>query len=205
MNEPTVSIIDDDPAVRQSLTVLLQSMDYSPQAYGSVQEFLKQGGHARRGCILLDVRLPGTSGLELLEQLAQQQARPAVIVISAYGDVPTVVRAMKAGARNFLEKPCREQQLWEAVEEALRWDARNRRRCRRRLRIQRRLALLTAGEREVLRRLVAGKSNRATAAQLKLSVRTIEVRRAKLMRKLGVRGKADLLRYALRTGLLPPA
>ena len=115
--EPTVFIIDDDPAVRQALTVLVRSMRLRAEAYESAQQFLDAFDPTRPGCLLLDVRMPGISGLELLEQLSRNEVRLPAIVMSAYGDVPMVVRAMKAGALNFLEKPCRDQQLWEAIQE----------------------------------------------------------------------------------------
>lgn len=124
--EPTVFIVDDDPAVRQALTVLIRSMHLAAEAYDSAQQFLENGAAARPGCLLLDVRMPGISGLELLERLNRSEVHMPAIVISAYGDVPMVVRAMKAGAVNFLEKPCRDQQLWEAIQEAIRWDATHR-------------------------------------------------------------------------------
>ena len=124
--EPTVFIIDDDPAVRQALTVLVRSMHLRAEAYESAQQFLDTFDSTRPGCLLLDVRMPGISGLELLERLSRDDLRLPAIVMSAYGDVPMVVRAMKAGALNFLEKPCRDQQLWEAIQEALKWDAAHR-------------------------------------------------------------------------------
>ena len=124
--EPTVFIIDDDPAVRQALTVLVRSMHLRAEAYESAQQFLDAFDRSRPGCLLLDVRMPGISGLELLEQLGRDERHMPAIVMSAYGDVPMVVRAMKAGALNFLEKPCRDQQLWEAIQEGLRWDAAHR-------------------------------------------------------------------------------
>jgi two-component system, LuxR family, response regulator FixJ len=195
--EPTVFIIDDDPAVRQALTVLVRSMRLRAEAYDSAQQFLNAFDSSRPGCILLDVRMPGISGLELLEQLSDNDARLPAIVMSAYGDVPMVVRAMKAGALNFLEKPCRDQQLWEAIQEAVKWDAVNRQQVALRTKATHRLGRLTAGENDVLRLLIDGKSNKTIAAELDLSVRTIEVRRAKLMKKMKAESLAELLRLAL--------
>ena len=120
--EPTIFIVDDDPAVRQSLTVLVRSMHLQAETFESAQQFLDAFDPTRPGCLLLDVRMPGISGLELLEQFNREEMPLPAIVMSAYGDVPMVVRAMKAGALNFLEKPCRDQQLWEAIQEALKWD-----------------------------------------------------------------------------------
>jgi len=195
--EPTVFIVDDDPAVRQALSVLVASMRLRAETYASAQGFLDQYDASKPGCMLLDVRMPGISGLELLERLTQRADHVPVIIISAYGDVPMVVRAMKAGALSFLEKPCRDQQLWETIQEALKWDTENRKRLARKARIERQIARLTAGEREVLEMLVEGKSNKAIAAELGLSVRTIEVRRAKVMQKMGADSLAELVRLAV--------
>ena len=196
-NEPTVFIIDDDPAVRQALTVLVKSMHLLPEAYASAEEFLDTYDAKRPGCMLLDVRMPGIGGLELLERLGTQEVHVPVIVISAFGDVPMVVRAMKSGAATFLEKPCRDQQLWEAIQDALKWDEKNRKRLARKGRIERRIARLTDGEREVLAMLGDGLSNKMIAAQLGLSVRTIAVRRAKVMDKMEADSRAELIRLTL--------
>ena len=166
--EPTVFIVDDDPAVRQALTVLVRSMHLRAEAYESAQQFLDACGAARPGCLLLDVRMPGMSGLELLEQLNRSEVHMPAIVMSAYGDVPMVVRAMKAGAVNFLEKPCRDQQLWEAIQEGLRWDAAHRQHVVLRTQVLHRLQRLTPGEHQVLQRLIDGESNKTIAAELAL-------------------------------------
>jgi two-component system, LuxR family, response regulator FixJ len=198
--EPTVFIVDDDAAVRQSLLALLKSMRLPAEAFATASAFREAYRPTRPGCVLLDARLPDANGVELLEHLTAEKFHLPVIVISGHGDVATVVRAMRAGALNFLEKPCREQELWEAVREALRCDARNRRRLARRQSIQRRLARLTPGERQVLHRLLAGKSNKTIAAELNVSVRAIEVRRAKVMEKTRADSLAELIRMTLAAG-----
>jgi FixJ family two-component response regulator len=195
--EPTVFIVDDDPAVRHALLTLVHSMHLQAEAYESAQRFLDAFDGRRPGCILLDVRMPGTSGLGLLEQFNREEVPVPAIVMSAYGDVPMVVRAMKAGALNFLEKPCRDQQLWEAIQEALRWDSRHRQELALRAKVRQRLQRLTAGEHNVLRLLIDGCTNKAMAADLNLSVRTIEVRRSKLMKKMKARSLAELIRLTL--------
>lgn len=195
--EPTVFIIDDDPAVRQALGVLIRSMRLRAEAFESAQQFLDTFDASRSGCLLVDVRMPGVSGLELLEQLERHDICLPAIVMSAYGDVPMVVRAMKAGALNFLEKPCRDQQLWEAIQEAIRWDAVHRQQAVLRSKVLHRLKRLPPGEQEVLRLLIEGKSNKTIATELGLSVRTIEVRRAKLMRKMKAESLAELIRLTL--------
>ena len=152
---------------------------------------------AGQGCMLLDVRMPGISGLGLLEQFNREEIPLPAIVMSAYGDVPMVVRAMKAGALNFLEKPCRDQQLWEAIQEAIKWDADHRERMALRAQVRHRLQRLTRGEHDVLALLIDGKPNRTIAAELNLSVRTIEVRRAKIMDKMKADSLAELIRLTL--------
>jgi two-component system, LuxR family, response regulator FixJ len=199
--DPTIFIIDDDPAVRQALSVLVRSMRLRAEVYESAKQYLDTLDPTRPGCLLLDVRMPGTSGLELLEQLNRDEVRHPAIVMSAYGDVPMVVRAMKAGALNFLEKPCRDQQLWEAIQEGLRWDASHRCHTAMRAKAAHRLGRLTPGEHEVLRHLTQGMSNKAIAAELGLSVRTIEVRRAKLMKKMKAESLAELIQLTL---IAPP-
>jgi two-component system, LuxR family, response regulator FixJ len=195
--EPTVFIVDDHPAVRQALAVLVRSMRLPAETFDSAEQFLAAYDPARPGCLLVDVRMPGIDGLELLEQLAGNEMRLPAIVMSAYGDVPMVVRAMKAGALNFLEKPCRDQQLWEAIQEALKWDAAHRQHLALRSTVRDSLQRLTRAEHDVLRLLVDGKANRVIAAELGLSVRTVEVRRAKIMSKTKASSLAELVRMTL--------
>jgi len=196
-NQPTVFIVDDDPAVRQSLAVLVRSMRLQTEAYESARHFLDAFDASKPGCLLLDVRMPGISGLELLEHFNGNTVHMPAIVMSAYGDVPMVVRALKAGALNFLEKPCRDQQLWEAIQEALQWDALHRRQLIQRDKAIQRLQRLTAGERAVLDRLVEGKLNKTIALELGVSLRTVEVRRAKVMKKMKADSLAELIRLTL--------
>jgi RNA polymerase sigma factor (sigma-70 family) len=198
--ETTVFIIDHDPDSRRVLGDLVASMRLQARTYASAGEFFGAYDGSAAGCVLLDIRLPDVSGLGLIERFRQQGIPLPVIVVSAHGDVPTVVQAMKAGAVDFLEKPCREQQLWESVHEAIRRDAENRKRLARHRAVQSRLARLTEGEEDVLRRLVAGKTNRQIAEDLGLSVRTIEVRRSKVMRKMKAGSLAHLVRLALLDG-----
>ena len=195
--DPTVFIVDDDPAVRQALMTLVRSMRLRAESYESAQQFLDAFDVSRPGCMLLDVRMPGISGLGLLEHLNREEISLPTIVMSAYGDVPMVVRAMKAGALNFLEKPCRDQQLWEAIQEAIKWDADHRERMTLCAHVRHRLQRLTRGEHDVLALLIDGKPNRTIAAELNLSVRTIEVRRAKIMEKMKADSLSELIRLTL--------
>ncbi len=202
---PKVYIIDDDPAMRQLLGELVASMQLCPEPYASAHEFLEHCAPEEPGCVLLDVRMPGMSGMELLEVMRRQGIPFPVIVVSAHGDVPTAVRAMRAGAINFLEKPFRDQELWEAVHEAVRRDAETRRVTTRKRRLQRRLAKLNPGERKVLDRMLQGMANKDIAADLQLSVRTIEVRRAKIMAKMQADSLAELIRLTLEASMPPDA
>lgn len=200
---PRVYIIDDDPAMRQLLSELVASMELCPETCASAHEFLEHCAPAEPGCVLLDVRMPDMSGMELLDVMRRQGIPFPVIVVSAHGDVPTAVRAMRAGAINFLEKPFRDQELWEAIHEAVRRDGETRRLMRRKRRIQRRLAKLNQGEHQVLDRMLDGKANKDIAGELDLSVRTIEVRRAKIMEKMQADSLAKLVRYTLEASMLP--
>jgi len=201
--EPTVFIIDDDPNARRRLGEQVAAMRLPARAYASVAEFLGQCDGSAPGCVLLDVGLVDIHGLDCMEPFRQQGIHLPVIVLSAHGDVPAAVRAMKAGAADFLEKPCAAQKLQQSVREAVRWDAKHRRRLARYRAVQERLAGLTEGERVVLRRLVAGRTNRQIAEELGLSVRTIEVRRSKVMRKLEADCLAHLVRLVLLDGREP--
>jgi FixJ family two-component response regulator len=178
----------------------VESLRFRVQAFASAREFLETFDCSRPGCLLLNLPKSGAGGLELLRRLGQEKIRPPVIFISAAGDVPTAVEAMRSGALNFLEKPCEDQQLREAIGEALKLDAENRKQWRRKAGIQRRIARLTPGERDVLKMLLEGRPNKTMAELLELSVRTIEVRRAKVMRKMKAGSLAELVRLTLLAG-----
>lgn len=197
-SEPIVFIVDGDSAGRQALDTQVGAMGLPTKTYRSAEAFLATYDASIPGCLLMEVRMPDMSGLELLERLVQDGSRLPTIFVSAHGDVPTVVRAMKAGALNFLERPCRDQELWESLQEAIKNDRQCRRQSALSDTVRRRMARLTSGERDVLRMLVDGGSNKLISAELGLSVRTIEVRRAKLMRKMQAESLAELVQMALR-------
>lgn len=194
MHEPCVFLIDDDPAVRTSVSLLLTSMGHPVEAFESAQQFLDAYRDSRPGCIVVDVRMPGLSGLELQGKLKSVGVTLPVIVITGYGDIPMAVKAMQAGAITFLEKPFREQELWENVQKAIELDSESRRRATQRSEWLERLAKLTSAERQVLDRVVAGHPNKQIAAELGVSQRTIEVRRANVMRKMQVASVVELAR-----------
>jgi two-component system, LuxR family, response regulator FixJ len=192
--QPTVFLLDDDPAARQSLAAMTRTLEMPLTVVASVNDFLDRFDPAQPGCLVVAVQSPGTNGLDLLENLHQAGVFFAAIAVSAKADVATAVRAMRAGAIDFLEKPLDDEKLWSALQEALECDAEHRRRQAQMERIRRRMEKLTTGETEVLGLLQAGKSNRAIAAALAVSVRTVEVRRAKLLEKMKAASLAEMLR-----------
>jgi len=197
-----VYIVDDDASVRDSLTVLLELKGYRTQAYASADEFLKSYQPANAGCLLLDVRMPGMSGLELQAALGEPELKLPIIVITAHGDVPTARAALIAGAADFLEKPVDPELLLAAVGSALEGDAARRIAVRKMQEEKRKLEILTARERQVLQLLAEGKSNKQVASALEISVKTAESHRANLMKKLRVQSLSDLVRYAIRNQMI---
>ena len=198
--EATVFIVDDDPAVTRSLTQLVELIDLKAEAFLSADEFLQAYKSTGPACLVLDVRMPGMSGLELQKEMTNRGIDLPTIIITAHGEVRMVVEAMKAGAMEFLEKPFRTQELCDHIQTAVRLDGRRWRRKREREKVDGRLAELTSAEREVMDLVVAGKTNKMIAEGLGLSVRAIEDRRARLMKKLGVNSRAELLELATAAG-----
>ena len=195
--EPTVFLLDDDAAVRQSVASMARSMEMPLTILGSAADFLEKFDPAQPGCLVAAVHSSNAGGLELLEQLHEAGIFFAAIAIAAKAEAATAVRAMRAGAIDFLEKPLDEERLWNSLQEALQRDAAYRQRQVRMERIRRRMESLTEGESEVLNLLRAGKLNREIAESLKISVRAVEVRRAKLMGKMKASSMAELLRDAI--------
>jgi FixJ family two-component response regulator len=196
----TIFIVDDDEADRDSLAALLSTYGFQPQTYGSAQEFLADFAPTSRGCLLLDVRLPGMSGLDLQERLAQQGVHLPVIVITAYGDVPTAVRAMKAGAVEFIEKPYHGDLVVSAIRSVLDQELQTARRESETVEIASRIGRLTPRERQVMEQLVAGRQNKEIAHALGISPRTVEIHRARVMDKMEARSLSHLVRMAIITG-----
>lgn len=192
-----VHVVDDDPAVRDSLSFLLESAGLVVRTYASAAEFLAEAPRLREGCVLTDVRMPDIDGLTLQRRLAELGSRVPVIVMTGHGDVPIAVEALKTGASDFLEKPFDDQHLLRAIgtalkaseAEKLRWEAAEA--------LRNRLESLTPREREVLDRLVAGHPNKTIAYDLGTSPRTVEVQRARVMEKMGARSLAELVRMML--------
>ncbi len=197
---PTVFIVDDDEAVRSSLRLLIKSVGLIPSALGSAREFLEKYDPAQPGCLVLDVRMPEMSGLELQEQLNRQGAVIPVIFITGHGDVPMAVEAMQAGAFDFLQKPFRDQDLIDRIQRALEKDRANRAVLSERNLIRERLESLTPREREVLDMVSSGKPNKIMAADLGVSQRTVEIHRARVMEKMGASSLAQLVRMVMDLG-----
>ena len=195
--EPTVFIVDDDPALRDSLLWLIGSIGLRGETFASAEEYLEQFSPDRHGCLLLDVRMPGLSGLELNERLSKERGAPPVIILTGHGDVPMAVRALKAGAFDFIEKPFSDQILLERIHKALLLDERRRAELEQVLSVEERLATLTAREREVFEVVVEGKPNKVIASDLGLSQKTVEVHRAHVMDKMRAESLAALVRMAV--------
>jgi RNA polymerase sigma factor (sigma-70 family) len=194
---PVVFIVDDDEAVRDSLRLLLKSVGLNPLPLASAQEFLDVYDPAHPGCLVLDVRMPQMSGLEVQEQLNLRGAVIPVIFITGHGDVPMAVEAMQAGALDFLQKPFRDQDLIERIQRALEKDRTNRAALSQRGVLRERLESLTPREREVLSLVVAGKPNKIMAADLNVSQRTVEIHRSRVMEKMGAASLAQLVRMMM--------
>lgn len=192
--EPTVFIVDDDSDMRDSLHWLMQSIGLTVQAFPSVAEFQAAYHPDQHGCLILDVRMPGTGGLDFYEQFLASGCMLPAIFITAFADVPTAVRAFKSGATEFLEKPFDRQALLERVQRAIRLDAEHRRTLHLQSEIAARMATLSSGEKQVLTMLMEGLPNKTIAMQLTLSERAVEMRRASLMKKLAVNSVPELAR-----------
>jgi FixJ family two-component response regulator len=199
----TVFVVDDDRAVLKALTRLLYAEGFEVQAFGSPQAFLEQHDPASPGCLVLDVRMPGLNGLELQQALAASGAERYIVFIAGEGDIPTSVRAMRAGAVNFLAKPFTDSDLLAAVGEAIEKD-RLARHARAELKsITERLGCLTPREREILEHVATGRLNKQIAADLGTVEKTVKVHRARVMEKMGANSLASLVRMAERLGIKP--
>lgn len=200
-NKPAVFVVDDNAAVRDAIRWLVEQVGLAVRTYANAQEFLAAYRPGTRGCLVLDIRMPGMSGIELQEHLAREGIHLPVIIVTGHGDVPITVRAMKAGACEFLQKPFNDQTLLDAIQTALDrfgriWDQEDRMSS-----TSRNLTTLTPREREILDQLRHGKLNKVIAADLGLSVRTVEGHRARIMEKMGARTLGQLIEMVVKTGV----
>ena len=196
-HEPTVHVVDDDEAVRRALCMLFRSDGLRTADYAAPAEFLDAVTPEMTGCIVLDIRMPGMDGLDLHQRLLEREIAMPVIFLTGHADVPKAVRAMKQGALDFIEKPFDDEHLLRRVQYALTKGALQKHRKAERDRLSERLEQLTPREREALNLIVAGHTNKEIAEQLHISARTVEVHRARLMKKLEADSLSDLVRMVL--------
>lgn len=200
-DRPTVFVVDDDAAVRSSLAMLIESVSLDVATFESAGQFLEALGTESCGCLVLDIRMPGMSGLELQQQLKQRGCPLPIIFITGHGDVSMAVHAMREGALDFIEKPFRDQELLDRINQALEHDRARRRKDDELVQLRERFAGLTPREHEVMLRISRGQANKVIAIELGLSERTVEIHRAKVMHKTGARSLAELVGMTARLGL----
>jgi RNA polymerase sigma factor (sigma-70 family) len=202
MNEekPTVFVVDDDSAVGDSIRMLLRSVGLSAEVFLSARAFLEAYDPERPGCLVLDVRMPGMSGIDLQKRLEELSSRIPIIFVTAHGDVPMAVNAVKAGALDFIQKPFRDQELLDKIQQALEEDGRIREEDAELGEIRARLDSLTQRESEVMEQVVAGNPNKNIARALGISQRTVEIHRARVMEKMKVRSVSMLVQLVMKAG-----
>jgi two-component system response regulator FixJ len=203
--EPRVFVVDDDDALCDALREFLEAQGLPVEAYNSAEAFLAAGGPGRPGCLVLDVRMRGMSGIELQGRLAAEGFTMPVIVITGHGDVPMAIRAVRNGAVDFLEKPVPDQLLLERIRHALTLDVQRRHAAEERSAAAARLGALTQREHQVMDHVLAGGANKQIAAALGISVKTVEAHRKHVMEKMGVHSVAELMRVVLQTEPPHPA
>jgi len=200
--EATVFIVDDDAQVRESLKDLIRSVGLRVELFASAQEFLRAQHPDAPTCLVLDVRMPGLSGLDLQKQASEAGLEIPIIFITGHGDIPMTVRAMKAGAIEFLSKPFRDQDLLDAIQQALERSRKAREQQAVTKELRRRFASLTSRQREVMERVVAGLINKETGAELGISEKTVKIQRHQVMEKMGARSLPELVRMADSLGII---
>jgi len=198
---PTIFVVDDDASFRNAISRLIRASGYQAQCYPSAEEFLAASPGASPGCVLLDLRMPGPSGLEVQGALARSEHPLPIIFLTGHGDIPTSVRAVRAGAEDFLTKPVKKDVLFAAIERALARDAQERQQRARRRELRTRFDALTPREREVLVHVLSGQLNKQIAADVDASERTVKAHRANLMAKLQVQSVAELAHLAHEAGI----
>ncbi|MCH9027719.1 MAG: response regulator transcription factor [Proteobacteria bacterium] len=195
---PTVFLVDDDEAVRDSLSLLMKSVALTSRSFASAGEFLAEYDPDRPGCLVLDIRMPGMSGMELQQKLIDMRAILPIIFITGHGDIPMAVEAMQRGAIDFIPKPFRDHELLDRINKALKDDRKNRDALLKREEVEKRIAKLTPREKQVLELVVQGKANKVISGDLEVSQRTVEIHRARVMEKMQARSLAHLVRMAMQ-------
>ncbi len=199
--QETVFVVDDDEGIREGLALLLETVGQPYELYSSAIEFLDAYDASKGGCLVLDIRMPQMSGLDLQEKLNEQGFLLPIIFVTGHGDIEMAVEAMRRGALDFVRKPIREQDLLDRINEALAFDAGKRKDMTERQKLLDMVATLSEREREVFHRVAAGDMNKVVAMDLGISTRTVEVHRSQVMRKLGVRTLAQLVRIKIEAEL----
>ena len=197
-----VFVVDDDESVRDAIGMLLDSVDVNYTTFDGATAFLEQYDPAQKGCLVLDIRMPGMSGLELQEQLLARGSHIPIIFITGHGDIPMAVEAMRKGAVDFIRKPFRDQELLDRINEALAVDDENQAKAAHLEEIQRLIGSLTPRESEIFERVCQGQANKVMAIELGISERTVEIHRSQVMHKIGARSLAELVRVKLKAEAL---
>ena len=200
ITEPTVFIVDDDDAVLDSLRMLMKSVGLKTECHGSAADFLEAYNPERAGCLVLDGRMPGMSGIDLQERLASMHSMLPVIFITGHGDIQMAVHAMQAGAVDFIQKPFSDQALLERIQRTVAQDVKNRELLHKRAEIIRRIESLTPREKQVMEMVAAGNANKVIAIDLGVSERTVEIHRARVMKKMEAESLPHLVRMVLEAG-----
>ena len=195
---PTVFLVDDDEAVRDSLGLLMKSVGLTSRSFASAGEFLAEYDPDSSGCLVLDIRMPGMSGMELQQKLIEMRAILPIIFITGHGDIPMAVEAMQRGAVDFIPKPFRDHELLDRINKALEDDRKNRDALVEREEVEKCIAKLTPREKQVLELVVQGKANKVIAGDLAVSQRTVEIHRARVMEKMQSRSLAHLVRMVMQ-------
>ncbi len=195
---PTAYVVDDDESIRTLWRWLMESNGIPVKTFATAADFIESYRNGGAGCLVLDLKLPGMSGLELQQYLNRKDIEIPIVFVTGYGDVPAAVSALKGGAVDFIQKPFSHREVLSIIEKAFRRDSENREKRARRSRIAGRLAMLTEREREVLQRVIEGKPNKIIAADLDISMKTVEFHRAKVMEKMGVTSVAELVQFAMQ-------
>jgi len=201
---PMVFIVDDDASVCKGLERLIKSIDFKVETFASAEEFIQRKTYRGPSCLVLDVRMPGLSGIDLQKELVKKEISLPIIFITGHGDIPMSVKAMKDGAIDFLPKPFDEKDLLSAIDKAIDRDIQRRKQQAEKVKIQRRINILTPREYQVLRWVITGMLNKQIAYKLGITEKTIKVHRGRVMQKMQVVSVAELVRLAEKCGITPP-